>query len=267
MPYKLLAVDMDGTLLNSASELTERTKIAIRAAINRGILFVPATGRPMLGMGFLNELLDDDLPFIVYNGARVVTGKTEKVLFSKSLDFRFAKDIYALGVSRNIPVVIWRDERLFVSRDCAEIQKYRGISDAKMEIIGDIAMLSDQAVTKMIWILPQEQAGAYQDEMNAYFNGHVNCHTSRPYLLEFVDTEASKGRALEEIGKIYGIDAKEMIAVGDSYNDLSMLEYAGLGVAMGNAPDDIQAVCQYVAPSNDEDGVAEVVEKFIVYSD
>jgi Cof subfamily protein (haloacid dehalogenase superfamily) len=119
-------------------------------------------------------------------------------------------------------------------------------------------------VTKMLWIIPSQEAGRLRTEMLALLDDRVNCHTSQPHLMEFVDAGASKGLALAAVGMAYGIKREEMIAVGDGYNDVSMLEYAGLGVAMGNAPEEIKALCQYTTLSNDEDGVAAVIEKYIL---
>lgn len=268
MKYKLLAADMDGTLLNDESVLTERTRSAVRSAIDKGVLFVPSTGRPLRGVEFLNAAFAEDLPFITFNGAVVITGKSKKVLFSKGLEPGFAAEIYKMGEERGLPVVMWAGEELFVSRDCEAIRKYQSITGADMQIITDTDMLRQHdgaGITKMIWLAdPSKPAEAlrYQTEMNAFLKGRVNCHISRPYMLEFVGAEASKARALEEIGKIYGIDRSEMIAVGDSYNDVSMLEYAGLGIAMQNAPDDIKKICRYVTLSNNEDGVAAAIHKF-----
>ena len=264
MKYKLLAADMDGTLLNDDSVMTERTYDAVMAAIDKGVLFVPSTGRPMLGMRWLADRLKKDLPFIIYNGAVVMTGRSEKILYAKNLGFDSVKEIYNTAIEYGIPVVLWIGQRLFACSDCREILDYRAITDVDMTVIDNIDVLEGQDVIKMLWILPPEEAIRQQSLMNAKMCGRVNAHTSRPYLLEFVDDGASKGRALDVLGGIYGIDKSEMIAVGDGHNDLSMLQYAGLGIAMANSPDDIKAACDSVTLSNNEDGVAAVIEKYLL---
>ena len=262
--YKLLAADMDGTLLNSQSQITERTKTALLAAVDAGVIFVASTGRPRCGVENINAMFLNDLPFIIFNGAKVVMGKSERVLFSKTLEYKCAKEIYDIGVARDIPAALWIDDELFISHDCETIRNYQKISGVAPRIIEDMVKFRDRGICKMIWIETPENATRYQTEMNAYFGGHVNAHTSRPYLLEFVDAGASKALALEAIGKVFGIDKSEMIAVGDGYNDISMLEYAGLGVAMDNAPREIKNICQHVTASNDDDGVAAVIHKYIL---
>lgn len=262
MKYKLLAADMDGTLLDAHSQVSPRTQAAVLAAMERGVLFVPSTGRPMCGMQNIQSLFPGDLPCILYNGAVAMTCKSKKILLSQNLDEACAHEIYRMGIDRGYQVVLWENEQLHVSEDCQATRLYRNITGATMQVVADISTLRE--VTKMIWIIPPEEGPRLQEEIHAHFGGKINCHTSRPYLLEFVDAKASKGLALAAVGKAYGIAPEEMIAVGDGYNDVSMLEYAGLGAAMGNAPEDIKALCQHVTSTNDNDGVAVLIEKFIL---
>jgi len=271
MRYKLLAADMDGTLLNSQSIMTERTKSAILAAMARGVLFVPSTGRPMMGLKRYITAFEGDLPLILFNGAMAVTAKSGRVLFSQGLDFSCAEVIFSQGVARGYPVIAWAGEVLFVSCDNEETSTYQKITGAEVHVIGDMEPVrglgnarDGRVVTKMLWIIPPEEAKRLRDEMLGILGGRVNCHTSMPYLLEFVDVKASKGLALAAVGEAYGIAREEMIAVGDGYNDVPMLEYAGLGVAMGNAPEDIKGMCQAVTLGNDEDGVAKVIEEYLL---
>jgi len=264
MKYKLLAVDMDGTLLNEESIVTRRTREAVWAAMDRGVLFVPSTGRPMGGMRKILSDFDGDLPLILFNGAMAVTAKTGRALFSQGLDFRCAEAIFAGGVRGGYPVIAWAGERLFVSCENEEVSTYQAITGAEVHIVADMEPMRALGVTKMLWIIPPEDANRLRDEMLGLLGSRVSCYTSQSYLLEFVDAGASKGLALGAIGAAYGIAREEMIAVGDGYNDVPMLEYAGLGVAMGNAPADIKAMCQDVTLSNSEDGVAAVIEKYFL---
>jgi len=264
MKYKLLAADMDGTLLNSDSIITQRTREALFRAIENGVLFVPSTGRPMSGMRAILSAFDFDLPMILFNGAQAVTAKTGRVLFSQGLDFQCAEVIFAQGAGRGYPIVAWAGERLFVSCENEAITEYRRKSGAALHVAADMEPLRPLGVTKMLWIIPPGDGPRCCAEMEALLGGRVNCHTSCPHLMEFVDAGASKGLALAAIGAAYGIAREEMIAVGDGWNDVSMLEYAGLGVAMGNAPEEIKAICQHVTLGNDEDGVAAVIERYLL---
>jgi len=264
MKYKMIAVDLDGTLCDDRSEITERTNSAVQKAIEAGILFVISTGRAMCGVERINALFDKDLPFITLNGAVVVMGKSLKVLASMYLDFALAKEVFELGVSCCAAVVVWTDKGLRASRECEETRYYRGISNTQMTVTRDFGELKDERVSKVLWIGAPDEIDRYRIEMNKRYAGKLNCYPSRPEYLDFVSLNADKAIAMEEIGRIFDIDKSEMIAVGDGYNDISMLKYAGLGVAMENAPDDVKAVCGYVTLSNNEDGVAAVIEKFLL---
>jgi len=261
---RLIAVDMDGTMLNDDSEITNRTKAAVQKAASSDVLFVVATGRAMRGVEDINRLFEKDLPFITLNGAFVVMGKTRKVLMNKRLDMTLAKEVYDLGHHRDIPMVIWTGERFWASRECEAISNYGKIYDMDYETINNLDDLGRTDISKLLWFGTPESITRYSQEMNIHFAGRLNCHASRPKFLEFVGSDTDKGSALAEIGKIYGIESSEMIAVGDSYNDISMLKYAGLGIAMENAADEVKAVCGQTTQSNNNDGVAAVIEEYVL---
>jgi len=268
MKYKMIAADMDGTLLNDDEELSMRTKTAIIKAVEAGVLFVTATGRAIQGAVMVNELFEKDLPFIVMNGASVVMGKSGNVLFNKYLGTDLTVEILNLGKSRGASMLVWTNvglRKIFTddpSKDYLNYdRKYRGIEN---KTVNGIDGFAEEKVSKVIWFGSREQIQEHQSDMRAHFGRRVNCSSSLPEYLEFVNPEADKGGAMEEIGKIYGIDSSEMIAVGDGYNDISMIKYAGLGVAMGNAPDDVKAASDEVTLSNNDDGFAAVIEKYIL---
>ena len=267
MKYRLIASDMDGTLVNDKSELTERTKAAIIKAVDAGAFFVTATGRPFSNVQIVNELLDKDMPFIVFNGATAYMGKSEKQLFEKFLDFDLAVEAFEYGQKLDIAQIIWTGTHLWGNRRCEDTLRYEGFSNGKkMSMVTDLASIRDEVkgISKVLWIAKPARIKEIADEVKAHFNNRLNCVSSMPHFLEFISKDAGKGTALEEIGKIFGIDSSEMIAVGDGYNDVCMLKYAGLGVAVDNAPEDIKAICDYVTLSNNDDGVAAVIEKYIL---
>ena len=127
----------------------------------------------------------------------------------------------------------------------------------------DEEALLDQGITKILWYDEVENVNQWQVELDEVEFGSVTYCTSQPIFLEFFNKMVSKAIAMEKIGEIYGIRREEMIAAGDGYNDLAMIEYAGLGVAMDNAVDDVKAAAQYITASNEEDGIAKVIEEFI----
>ncbi|MCL2249744.1 MAG: Cof-type HAD-IIB family hydrolase [Oscillospiraceae bacterium] len=269
MKFKLIASDLDGTLVNSEFKLTERTKSAILRAVDAGVIFVAATGRPLRGIDIVNDLFDVDMPFIVFNGAAAYMGKSKKLLFESFLDYDLAKEAFDIGQKLNLGQVVWTDTRLRANRICPGTLRYNALySNLDMPVISELSDIGDDAscISKVLWIAEPERIGELQVEMNAHFGDKLNCFSSLPFLLEFVSPSSTKGTALAEVGRILGIGSHEMIAFGDAYNDVSMLEYVGFSVAMANAHDDIKQACDHVTSSNDEDGVAVAIERFVLNS-
>lgn len=266
MDYQLLAADMDGTLLNENREITPRTKAAILAWIKSGRYFVPSTGRPLCAMGAVKEFLHDDMPFILYNGAVAAMHKSEKIIFSITLPPEFVQDIYSFGNKKNIPVVVWCDEKLYVNSDNEYTREYATIEKQTFTIIKNPQQLDDlarQGISKILWMDHVENMPENEKKMQDYFHGKLNVHTSHPQFLEFVNIKASKALAMEKVAASLGVPHKKTAAIGDGYNDLSMLKHAGFSIAMGNAPDEIKAVCDHVTLPNTEDGVAVWMESIL----
>ena len=137
------------------------------------------------------------------------------------------------------------------------------ISGVEPILIDNLEKIIEKGVTKILWYDEVEKIAQYQKEIGSFLSENVNFHPSRPYFMEFVDKNASKAIAMEKLGQFYGIKQSEMIAVGDGFNDLSMIEYAGLGVAMANSPREVKEKADYITLSNEEDGVAHVIFEFI----
>ena len=263
MAYKLMAVDIDGTLLNDRGELTENTKKAIRKWVDKGLIFTIASGRPIQGVEKLNKELNLDVPFITYNGAMVVMGKSKQVLYEQKLSPGDSRDIIRLGQKYNTTIMIWNDNKLFVTEINERVNKYKMISGVEPVVANDLEQIAENGVTKILWYDEIERIQQFQKEIGKYLSSNVSFHPSRPFFMEFVDKNASKAIAMEKLGQYFGIKQSEMIAVGDGYNDLSMIEYAGLGVAMANSPDEVKQKADYITLSNEEDGVAHVIHKFL----
>jgi Cof subfamily protein (haloacid dehalogenase superfamily) len=264
MKYKLIAVDVDGTLLNSDDIITETTKEAIAACVAQGVIFTISTGRPIQGVRHLNQQLGLDSPFITYNGAMVILGNSRTVLYEQKLSADDASRIVRLGEAYGTTILVWADNRLFANELNERTRKYTEITSVTPNLVKDLTDVTANGVTKLLWYDEIETINRYSIEVLPFLSKNVNIHTSRPMFLEFVDIKASKAIAMAKIGQHYNIKQSEMIAVGDGFNDLSMIEYAGLGVAMGNADNEVKRIADYVTRSNDEDGVAHVINKFIL---
>ena len=263
MDYKLIAVDIDGTLLNSQGVLTENTKKAIQEAVDTGVVFVICTGRPIQGVKSLNEEINRDLPFITYNGAMVIKGTSREILYQCTLPKNLAKEVYGIGTLYDTTIIVWSDNKLYVNCEndkAKEYSKFINTPYIKIDSMDEIPA----EITKILWYDDHEKLSKYQDDFKDKIDKRIVHHFSRPFYLEFVDEKATKGIAIQKLCEEYGFDIAQTIAIGDGHNDLSMIKEAGLGVAMENAPDDIKKHAQYITTSCDEDGVANVIYRYLL---
>lgn len=264
MVYKLMAVDIDGTLLNSRDIITEETKKAVRLGVENGLIFTISSGRSVQGVKKIVEELDVNIPLILYNGAMAMLGKSKEVLYRQNMSPEDTRTVVELGLKYGTTVIVWSDNTLYVNKLNDRVEKYSELNQAEPVLITDMDETVRKGATKVLWYDEVETINRYEKEVGKFLSDSINYHTSKPIFLEFVDKRATKALAMEKIGEHYGIKREEMIAVGDGFNDLSMIEYAGLGVAMGNAPDAIKEKADFITLSNDEDGVAHVIYKFFL---
>jgi Cof subfamily protein (haloacid dehalogenase superfamily) len=264
MKYKLVAVDIDGTLLNSEGIITEKTRISIKRAVEKGVIFSICTGRPIQGVESFNSLLNLDSPFITYNGAMIVMGKSKDILYEQGLSTEASRNILSIGKSLGTTIIVWANNKLYAYELNERVLDYKQIAKVEPVLIEDEEEVIASGITKILWYDDPEKLDHYQDILKDKLKDNVTYCTSRPVFLEFFDSRVSKAVAMEKLGEHFGIKREEMIAIGDGFNDLPMIEYAGLGVAMGNAPKAIKAKANYVTLSNDEDGIAQALDKFVI---
>lgn len=262
MDYKLIAADMDGTLLNSQGCITEKTIDAIRKVAEKGVLFTICTGRPIQGVERYYNVLEPDSPVITYNGAMIVMGKTREILYKQNIESCDARDILKWGRKLKTTVIAWSDNKLYANELNDRVHDYKKLSLVEPILITDEEELINNGVTKFLWYDDAEKIRHYQEVLADKLSKGVTYCTSKPTFLEFFDSRVSKAVAMEKIGEHFGIRREEMVAIGDGFNDLPMIEYASLGVAMGNAPEEIKKKADYVTLSNDDDGIAHFIEEF-----
>ncbi|WP_461206782.1 sugar-phosphatase [Clostridium sp. DL1XJH146] len=265
--YKLIAIDMDGTLLNEEKKITKENYEAIMKAKEMGVKIVLSTGRPLNGiLDYLKELnlFDEDCYSVVYNGSVVRNNHTGDIIYEKTITF---DDLISLGdISKEIgfyihaltPNGVITPKMNKYTQIEADINKipikeidFREVSPNE-EIIKVLMVQDPEIIDDLIEKLPK--------------NLHTKYHTckSAPFFFEFLNTEATKGLGVQKIAELLGIKQKEVICIGDAGNDLQMIEYAGLGVAMENAFDEVKKVADYITKSHTESGVAHVINKFVL---
>lgn len=259
-------MDVDGTLLDSNEKISERTRQTINRAIDKGIIFTICSGRPVQGvLPIIRELkLKEDMPFISYNGAMIVAGAEGEVIYERPLSAENARRIFKLGQDFGTTVMVWTGNRLYANRLDERAEIYGIQSRVSPQLAENTDDLLKNGATKLLWYDETEVINKYLLRSREILGAQIDINTSKPYYLEFVDARASKAIAMKKLGKYLGIARREMIAVGDGLNDISMIEYAGLGVAMGNSNPEVIEKADFVTLSNDNDGVAYVIEKYIL---
>ncbi|RWR03358.1 sugar phosphatase [[Pantoea] beijingensis] len=269
MAIKLIAIDMDGTLLNPKHEITPRVKQAIGLARERGAAIVLATGRPFIGVQrYLMELdLQQDGQFcITNNGALVQRAINGDCVAEVALTFDDYLYFEQLARELGVHFQALTKSLLYTSnQDISEYTvheawltgmplRYRSVAEMDRTLTFPKVMMIDppERLDKAIARIPQEARERY------------TIMKSSPYYLEILNKQVNKGAGVKALADQLGLSRDEVMAIGDQENDIAMLEFAGTGVAMGNAIDSVKAVSQFVTKTNMEDGVAYAIETFVL---
>ena len=266
--YKLIALDMDGTLLREDGTLSSRNKQAIRAARDKGVHVLLASGRPLAGMEpFLQELaLTSTEDYVLsYNGALVQNVGTRQVLSHRHLTGQDVRELYALGQVLEVNVhAFCAEQGLIAPRNSTYTELERATNELTLTLT-DFSQLDPTAVIlKVMMVDEPAQLSRAIARLPAELHTRFTVVQSAPFFLEFLHPECNKGSGVAALAKHLGLNAESVICVGDAGNDKHMLEYAGLGVAMGNATAELKSLADHVTLSNQDDGVARVIEQFIL---
>lgn len=266
--YKLVALDMDGTLLNENKQVTERTKKAIKAARDKGVTVVLATGRPIDGVTrYLEELemLTESDYALTYNGGLVVKTKSRDVISKIGLKGEDLHYLHKLSKEFGVNIHAFSEtEGLITPKDSKYTRVEADINNIKFKINDFSNIENDHSLIKVMMIdEPELLQNAVDNLPNEVFEKYTVVR-STPYFLEFMNKKVNKGTGLELLAKHLGVKQDEIISMGDAGNDLDMIEYAGMGIAMANAFEEVKKAANYITDSNNEDGVAKAIEKFIL---
>lgn len=266
-PIRLIVTDLDGTLLNSAHEVSPRTEAAIRAAQARGVAFTVATGKTFPSTVALIERFDIRLPVICGNGTSVhaVTGE---VLYEDPIPLDLAVEAVAFAAEHAMTPVVYIQGGLVAPVWDANVDELVEHHEPAPEIVPDlVAALRNSHRPHKIIMMNQDLAtvSAFQETLEARFAGRGQVlRSGLASVVELLPRRVSKATALQVILDRTDYTADETMTFGDNCNDLAMIQMAGFGVAMGNSPSDVQDGADFVTHSNDEDGVALAVERFVL---
>jgi len=270
MKKRMLFMDLDGTLLNDAKQITDGNRAALDLALERGHGVIITTGRPLKSAMDQARMLGMDRPgcyLIAYNGAVIYDWTTEKQIFCRSLPYAVVHRIFDQALERGEHIQTYDTWKVLVEQRCdnASVRRYCGLIGMEFQVIEDVRKDLKEEPVKCLVINYERQAGLLkvQDWIRQNMQAEVDCFFSCDQYLEVVPKGMSKGEAVKMLCQMMGVDIAEAVAVGDAANDLSMIETAGIGVAMANGTAEVKAVADYITTlDNNHDGIAEVVERF-----
>lgn len=266
--YKLIALDMDGTLLNEEKIVTERTKKAIKAARDKGVTVVLATGRPIDGVTRYLEELDmytDNDYVLSYNGGLVLKTKSKEVVCKLGLIGEDVKYLYELSKTLGVNIHAFSEKNgLVTPKNSKYTEVEASINNITVNEVNFDNIENDESFIKIMMIDEPEILQRAVDNLPQEVYEKYTVVRSTPFFLEFLNKEVNKGVGVEMLAKHLGVKREEVITMGDAGNDLHMIEYAGMGIAMGNAFDEVKEAANYITDSNNEDGVAKAIEKFVL---
>lgn len=265
MPYRLIAIDLDDTLLTDELEVTEATRQAMSDAIARGAHITIATGRMFDSAQKIARQVGLNVPIITYQGSLIKNLLDEQVLYERSVPAKVALRLYEYCLEHGLHLQSYIDDKLFVPEDNELIRGYAKQSNIPYHVEQDFKkIVGHDKQTKLLIIDEPARLDALLPELRELLGSEVHLTKSKPNYLEFMHPEGTKGHALRFLAAHYGIPMGETIALGDAMNDHEMVQAAGLGVAMANAVPALKEIADFVTLSNNEDGVKHVLEKFVL---
>lgn len=276
MPIRLLALDIDGTLLNPRGEITPRVKAALDEVRRRGILVALVTGRRFGSARPVGEQLSLPVPLISHNGALTKNVSTLETIGFHPLDLETAREVIRIGREHSVDLICCDDPEGLgimviegVSTENRSLNRYLDKYREFVVEVDDLLDYLDHAPIQIMFSGRCDPIDGFAAELARATEGRLQLFQTRYRsldltILDALSPAASKGESIEAVARSYGIQREEIMAIGDNHNDLTMLRLAGLGVVMGNAEDELKAMGFPVTASNAEDGVAIAIEKYIL---
>lgn len=266
MIYKAVFIDMDGTLLRKDHTVSSVTKETIQRLTGQGILVVPISARPLHGMlPITKNIFEEDNPIVSLNGGYIF--QQNNVTYQAHISIPETSAVHRELDKEPVSAMYYSQMDWFAQKDTDAVKKEQKITEVPITI---------QPFADTVHFWQQQQTGpnkiliagdphvilSLEEKLLASHGQELNIYKSQPRYLEVMSLQASKQKAIQFLIHQYNLQQAEIIAIGDNYNDKGMIEFAGMGVAMGNAPDEIKAAANYVTDTNNHDGVAKALNHF-----
>lgn len=263
---RLIASDLDDTLLDDAWKISPNNIRAIRQAVEQGARFTLATGRMAISSRKYARELGLDVPIITYHGALVEQALSGEVLYRKVIPTDLAAQVVEFLLKEGIHTQIYIKDRVFVAKRNAYSEGYGKMADVEVEEANIFRLLErePEGLEKILCIGEDAKFKTAADHLRRMYAGRLHFTSSKQHFFDMIHPEVNKGTALKALADGWNIIREEVMAMGDSPNDREMILYAGIGVAVENAHPEIKKIADFITASNKEDGVAKAITKFVL---
>ncbi|GAC1385293.1 MAG: Cof-type HAD-IIB family hydrolase [Ginsengibacter sp.] len=266
--YKAVFIDIDGTLIKKDHSLSPLTIETIKKIKQLGIHVILVSARPYHGILSISDQLElSNIPIASLNGSYIREGNT--ILLNAKIDLNTLQALHKELKNFNVSIIYYQQMKWFAEVENQFTENEKKITEVPL-IIEDFEKLiqrwksEDNAPNKLLVVGEAGEIQNIQMQTQPEFLTSLNMCTSKPVYLEVMNIGSSKQTAIEYFLKHLNLQREEVIAIGDNFNDIEMIQFAGLGIAMGNAPDEVKAKADYVTDTNNNDGVAKALNKFIL---
>ena len=260
-----MAIDLDGTLLRSDKRLALRCVAAVAEACRAGVRVVIASARPPRSVREIHRLLGLNTVYINYNGALIHDPLQARHLYHRPLPVPLARQVVdvARGMDPWLAVSVEILDRWYTDRVVEDLDTETARS-FEPDYVGPLEAFLNRPVTKLMLLAPPQRLAPVRARISRRFEGQIGVAFTDPHLIQVHHPGVCKARALQRVAQLYGIEREHVMAIGDAPNDASMLRWAGWGVAVANAWPEARAAADAVVPSNDDDGVACAIERYVL---
>jgi len=268
MEEKVLVLDIDGTLTNSQKEITPATKRGIRTVLEHGHKVILASGRPTPGMRRYERELELEKYggyLLSFNGARIIECRTGEIVYQRILPPGIIPSLYAFAKKNSCGLVTYFGDNIISAFEPDEyVELESRINGMPIKVVENFVNYVDFDIVKCIITAPVDRAPQLEKELQGKYEDVASVYRSEPFFIEIMPKNVDKATSLDRMLETVGLTRENAICCGDGFNDISMLQYAGTGVAMGNAQPAVKEVADYVTGTNDEDGLVQVIDEFIM---
>jgi hypothetical protein len=261
--FKLIVCDLDGTLLDGTKKISARTRGALQRAQSEGVAVAVATGRSFAMTQFFVDGFPLNGPQITYNGAAIVDSVSGKPFYLQALPAHLVTEVLGFLRRQHVFTSYFTEDDVFVLHRSKLEDALVPPEMPPAKEVDDFVQVLHYPAIKLVATAPRERIDDLRPVAEAAFAASLYVTRTDHVLLEFLHPDVSKGAALTKVMDTLGLQASEVIAFGDSHNDIDLLRIAGTGVAMGNAGEEVRMMADMIAPPNTDDGVARVLEALL----